>query len=188
MLISTVSCKKELDSINYISYFNNPDNGLKELFGCNGWSGEANLKTPEYCALQELAFAQHKSDSVYQSFLSKYNHSIYFTLKLTGLNNADSMPDQATNTISSAVTSEYLNFNMQQDLKLVNGADTLDCTLYHNEPYNSQLTMNTILLGFATVIKKQNLSLIYVGNIENLKCLSITFEEKHLTEIPYLKL
>jgi hypothetical protein len=94
---------------------------------------------------------------------------------------------------------QYFSFEMQNDLKLVDGEDTLDCVLFHFERNYGIKSKATFSLGFPLTAKEkeekdenpeimnQDKVIIYDDHILGVGKLNIKIDQKNLNKIPEIR-
>ncbi len=82
----------------------------------------------------------------------------------------------------------YFSFNMQKDIQLVDGQDTIPCSLFHFERAYDVTPNSVFELGFAPGKNSTgNKTLIYHDNIFRKGIIKLEFENKDLSDVPQLE-
>lgn len=83
---------------------------------------------------------------------------------------------------------KYFSFGMQQDIRLVDGQDTLPCVMYHFERAYDVTPVCTLLLGFERADKnaERPKTLLFYDKVFNNGLLKFTFKENRLQTLPKL--
>lgn len=82
-----------------------------------------------------------------QQELAAYNKSIYFSYEVKSKSGKDPLHELSRNTLDYHDKLKYYSFDAQNDFKLIQGKDTLDCKLYHMErTYNTAPIMRVSLV------------------------------------------
>lgn len=175
-----------MDSGAYIKYVTDPVNGLFQEKEINSYQFAIQYKPLDWMLLQDVKNNSFDNDEA----RTKYESSCYFIIKIKGIGKTTEQgfsPTEATGLITTA--DSYLNFQMQQDVFLVAGTDTLQCGIMHREPYNSLTDMNTFIMAFKKPKCSQcDYSIIYNGNYFDSKLLKFNFRKEDLNHVPKLKI
>ncbi|MBI4648071.1 MAG: hypothetical protein HY738_16170 [Bacteroidia bacterium] len=185
------SCsEKELNAVDYISWIENDDNGLKVIKEFGKLVFEIQYKPYDYIIVKE------EKNTVFHDELAKKVSELeelqYFTFRIR-------LKDQSVAPIRFNLSDEteynrrleYFSFSMKNDMFLVEGADTLDCVLYHFEPDYGITSNNTFVLAFRLPGKSDEYAdktFIYLDNIFEAGTVKMKISKKSLKNIPKLKL
>jgi hypothetical protein len=113
----------------------------------------------------------------------------YFKLSLKSSERSSGLLDPNTldaNTYNFRL--QYFNAQAQENLKLLNGTDTLNCTQYMFEnPYSLKSSVN-LMLGFklGSSMAYNNLQLIYNDQLFNGGLVKFHFDQNDLSQLPEL--
>ena len=194
--ISTEAPSK-LGATEYMNWIENVDNGIKVEKKMGEFTFTAMYKPLEYLALIEL-----KKDNISKKELEKYNAEYsdlqYFTFRISAENQKEELLKvglKSENDYYSRI--EYFSFKMQNDLKLIDGKDTLDCALFHFERVYGLAPYATFVIGFPltkeegtnTSTKKnvfKNKTILYDEKVFQLGKIYMTIKEDNLNRIPEL--
>lgn len=121
---------RQLSHSEYMSYVENEENGLKVKKEVEDMEYTLQLKPTDYVTLFELK-SKAKDEKLFNETKKEFEGLQYYTLriqskKFSNLLNFDGQRDDGSKL-------DYLAFKMQDDLKLVDGTDTLSCMIYHFE-------------------------------------------------------
>ncbi len=83
---------------------------------------------------------------------------------------------------------EYFSFAMQNDFKLLDKTDTLDCVLYHFERVYGLASYATFVLGFPKRTNNSDLKILFNDKVFNNGNIIMTIEQNTLEHLPKLKL
>lgn len=136
VLILITSCNNTTTLVNYMKWIENEENGLHQTMGSGHYTIDLQYKPITYVAIQNLGLQNITSEEVNKELQSMEGLQ-YYTLKIKGNN----MELKNMNT-------EYLAFDMQNSIKLVENSDTLPCVLYHYETTFSITGHHTMVLAF----------------------------------------
>ncbi len=149
MLITIVGCKQSAIPSDYVRYVRNPDNGLLRSKQVGPVHIDLQYKPIPYLIANEL----RRNDISKEEFLPRQKEltgSQYYNLQL-------SVTDQPqANIINYRLRDEteiqkrlyYLSFGMQNDIRLIDGTDTLKPMLYHFERSYDLAPHRTFVLAF----------------------------------------
>lgn len=127
------SCSSdELTVADYLSYINNPDNGLKVSKELNEYEFELLYKPVEYIAINEQRTVD-VDEVVYQKRIGELEDLQYYTLKIQSLSGSEMMRTGIRTEQEYSNRLQYFSDIAQYDMRLVDGNDTLTCVLFHFE-------------------------------------------------------
>lgn len=142
---------------------------------------------------QELIALQHLDDTVNlnRKFTDKL-HAIseyqYYILSIATPTGQNILSYRTENESEREKRSEYYSFAMQRDIKLVEGADTLACTMYHFENSFGVMPYTNLMLGFErrdTIADKNDKTLFFTDNVTGIQA-SIVLKANQMASIPEL--
>ncbi|MCH2045452.1 MAG: hypothetical protein MK212_15145, partial [Saprospiraceae bacterium] len=107
----------------------------------------AQYKPIHYIIAKEARKVELASNYVKEQEHELGNQTVYCDLRLTN-NSGQGSPLTLGGQMNYSSRLEYLTFGMQQDLKLVEGQDTLSCTLYQFVRNNELAPYVDVVLGF----------------------------------------
>ncbi len=179
--------KKKLLPSEYIQWVNNPVNGLCQTKIIGGFKYVFQYEPVGYVVLRNNR--QNKiSDDDFEKEEKKIEGFQYFSLKLFAPNDTDLLKYQVTNQEDYNKRLEYFSFHLQKDIKLIEGADTLSCSLYHFERTYSITPYVQCLIGFeAPFDEVQDMRLILIDELFGNGIIKIKFDQKDLQRIPQVK-
>lgn len=124
--------KKLLRPRDYLSWMENPNNGMIVSHRISDMSFSVFYKPLDYVALKEL----DKTD-VDLPELTKKREELeglqYFTLRIASEESKDLLRAHETSSEDYNLRIQYFSFHMQNDIRLVDGRDTIPCVLNHFE-------------------------------------------------------
>lgn len=140
--------RQVLSVADYKTWVETDENGLVATKQLNDIVFKCQYKPNAYEALLRL-----RGDSLTQKALEQtekdLGHLQFFTFKVaTAGNKGELLKYELSNTDEYYRRIEYCSFNMQNDIKLVDAGDTLNCVLFHFERVFSVAPEATFVLGF----------------------------------------
>lgn len=180
---------KTATPLELVSYVNNTEKGLVKSKTISDYQVVLQYMPASYTALKEFKSPKSIIDSIFIRRNKELKNSHRFVLALKGSDN--SVLHQ--NTASKEEYQNRLNYyikDAQSDFKLVDGHDTLACSLYHFERTYNLNNQNKILLSFA---KRPNqmindLQFIYTDRVLGIGKIKFYFTKKDLKNIPKLNI
>jgi len=190
-----VACNKTgVAPATYMKYVESKKNGLLIEDQINGYSLTLQFKPTDYVSLIELKNIDEGnriSEVEFDSLKKIFGSAVYFTLTIQNLNGGEDLIKSLTKDSSEAQhIFNYLNFEMQNDLHLVYGDDTLKCLLFHYEHNYGLSPYNKFLIGFEkkyTAID-HDLTIIYDDRILNGGRHRFCIEKEKIVAIPLIKI
>lgn len=192
VFIGLVACnKKAVDAETYIQFVNNPENGLLKNIEVGDFKIEVQLRPVEYVVIQELG-AENLLKEDFETRV-KDNNQEYFLLRIGS-------KDSKSDALSNGITAQneylerigYLIANIDKDIYLIEGDDTLRCAMHHFERSYHLTSYHNILLVFDRSISKgkkgQDQLFVYDDAILGIGKLNIKFESKAINNIPNILL
>lgn len=185
---------QKLEPAAYVNWVESDDNGLKVSKAIGDFTFTALYKPLEYLALSELRDSITKK--AVEDKVSEYEGMQYFTFRI-------SAKDQQKELLKVNIKSdneyynriEYFSFKMQNDLKLIDGKDTLNCILFHFERVYGLAPFATFVVGFPlTKEEEKNMkkktyndkTFFYDDRVFGTGHIYMTIKEKNLNQIPEL--
>jgi hypothetical protein len=193
-LVSLLSCQNHLHSLKpkeFVKYIEDQDNGISTEKIIGDISYSLQYKPYEYIAIKELKKEKINSDELAQK-IDEIKGLQYFDFKISNLNmSEDILRKNLSNENEFEQRIRYFSFEMQNDLKLIDCSDTLDCNLFHFERTYGLSSYTIFLLGFpinnSVKIGQVNLcnkTLLYIDKIFNQGKIFITIESDNIKNIP----
>ena len=192
-LTSLFSSKKEqltLNAADYISWCENKENGLIAERQLGNFSFSTFYKTIPYQALKESMSIDSLTEKEFNKTVKEYGDMQYFSFRITDIKgNQELLKANLKSESEYYARIEYLSFKMQDNFKLIEGKDTLKCSMYHFERVYGLAPYATFVLGFprskdSDVSSK---SLVYEDNLFNSGFIYLNIDKEVLTHLPKLK-
>jgi hypothetical protein len=132
----------------YMNWIENKDNGLKVEKKIGEVTFSALYKPYEYMAIMELK-KEKLTEKKLTEKIAAYEGLQYFTFKIAANNEQQELLRIDADSDKEYYSRlEYFSFQMQNDFRLIDGKDTLDCVLYHFERVYGLAPYATMVLGF----------------------------------------
>lgn len=185
--------KPTLSVEEYIRYVQNESNGLNVQKEIDGLKYLYQYKPLEYISAVELRKNKISKNELKNKIetieeLQYCNFRIISDEKNEFLRYRIKFPDEYYSRI------EYYSFEMQNDIHLIDGSDTLDCLLFHFERVYSIAPYVTFTCGFAKQYNEKssssdfnNKTFVYEDKIFNTGKIYLTVEAKALKNLPLLE-
>lgn len=183
MQISRAAVPEKQAPEEYVIWVDDKNNGLKVEKTIEDFTYALHYKPLEYVALQEL-----KKDSVsareLKETMERYSGLQYFTFRISTGGTGELLKKKLVNTNDYYARIQYYSFDMQKDLKLIEGIDTLECMLFHFERTYGVAPYATFVLGFPLTDGKQDKTLVYDEKIFGAGRIYLTIQAKNYKKLP----
>lgn len=158
LMASIKGTNKTLKASDYIQWIEDKDNGLIDSRDFDDLNYYVQYKPVDYVTLKTLG-PNGLNKNIYGETKKEYEGMQYFTLTLSNrLSQGDLLKYDVTGGEEYQHRVSYFAFDAQNDIKLIQGTDTLYCKLYHFErTYNIGPFVN-LLIGFDLPSKKNQSS------------------------------
>jgi hypothetical protein len=178
----------ELNPADYISWCRDKENGLQKSKEIEELTYSVQYKPGPYIACLEEQSRTMPADTLAKK-LSELEGLDYFDFKIEITSGAGELLKH--NVPSSAEYNQRVNyfaFDMQKDIKLVRGRDTLDCKLFHFERAYDVAPFAVFLLGFPKVNgTAEPVEFFYQDNVFHKGIIKFTYSPETFSRIPKLK-
>jgi hypothetical protein len=187
----------KLKVLDYMTWIENKQNGLKVEKKIGDFTYTALYKPYEYLALMELKKENVDKKELYKK-MAEYDGLQYYTFRITAENQQQELLKVGISSDADYYSRiEYCSFKMQNDFKLMEGKDTLDCVLFHFERVYGLAPYATFVLGFPlrkngqnnnTTITKSNddKTILYADKIFGSGNIYMTITKEDLNNLPEL--
>ncbi|MDP1801743.1 MAG: hypothetical protein Q8L81_10345 [Bacteroidota bacterium] len=191
LIFATCACnkKKSLASDDYIKYLNSKDGGLINLKEFNDIVFKAKIQTPEMIALS-YSSGSEMNQIKYKKDLQDHKGQINFIVLIEDANSNKKVKEAVVTKETYGQILAYGNTGLKDDFKLIQGVDTIYCSLVIVEPANSLQPIVRIALSFSGVnsLSESDLTLIYNDKIFNQGPIKFNYSKSTFQNIPDLKL
>jgi hypothetical protein len=182
------SCgKSSLPPREYVSYVENPSNGLLVSSKVNGVKYTLQYQPTDYLVMLEL-----KSFSIppetFQAQYNRFKGIEHYVLHIDS-KEWDSLMLKAKDTaIVRKGMTEYLDFKIQKDIKLVVGSDTVPCGISECESSMGMYPYHSFILGFKVENNSTDREFIYSNKMIGTGNVKLIVKGKSIRNIPKLKI
>lgn len=191
LLLSLSSCGNEnLIPSDYVTWVNNEENGLLKKKTVQPLEIEAVYKPLPYIIANEKR-TNEIPQIEYDKRAKELEGMHYFTVKLSIIGGKLDITNFEVETDAQQQERlAYLSFAMQDDIKLVEGTDTLPCALYHFERSYDLAPYRTFVLGFEQKEENKTKDKTLVLDLAYFRTgpIKLNFASSDLARIPNLKL
>jgi hypothetical protein len=191
ILLNLLSCGNEnLIPSDYVTWVNNSENGLLKKKTIPPLTVEALYKPLAYIIANEQR-SNDISKEIYQARIEELGTLQYYTLKLGIIDEKlDVTNYEVTNNAQQQERLNYLSFSMQNDIKLIEGKDTLPCKVFHFERSYDLSSSRTFVLAFERTKSTNNQSKTLILDLPYFKTgpIKLNYKTSDLEAIPSLKL
>lgn len=175
-----VSCSSELTKNEYVNWIESPENGIKKVRTLDGFKYAIQYKPIEYIILKKNKDAVKTSD---------YEDLHYIDLELSHTDFPEFMKLGLEEKEDYYHRLKYYSFDIQNDLKLIDGKDTMRCVFSHFERTYGILPYIKIVTAFE---KSKNQggdkTFSYDDKIFNKGIINIKIKDQALKNIPEIKI
>lgn len=190
-ILADVSTNQKLDGEAYTTYIEEKANGLIKEKQISDFTFSLFYKPLEYQALVGLK-NQHPAKADFDREMSEIKDMQYFTFKIEVANfnqellkyNLES-PEQYEQRVN------YFAFKIQNDFKLIEGKDTLDCELFHFERNYGVAPTAHFVLAFPAIQNGNKIfdkTLSYDDKTFGMGTININIDKTQLAKLPVLNL
>lgn len=191
MLLQVKTCKERevlsLDTADYITWIENPDNGLVVNKDMNGLVFSLQYKPYEYeVMLQEKRALQ--GDEMH-AIIDSISDMQYYTFRIATESGTDVQRYLAHDDQEYYARLEYFSLQMQNDIALIDGNDTLPCLMFHYERTYGIDPRATFVMAFNAKQKStDSKTLLFTDRVFGSGPVLLTIESSSLQQIPQLYL
>ncbi|HZK64304.1 MAG TPA: hypothetical protein VFC34_09170 [Puia sp.] len=173
----------------YVAWVRNIDNGLRKEKTIEDLTFSVQYKPYPYIVCLEEK-KNTLADSIVKNRISGLDGMQYFDLKIAlNASQGELLKYKAGNSYEYDRRVKYFAFEMQKDIRLLDGTDTLPCALFHFERTYDVAPYSTFLLGFTPGkdARSEEKTLIFYDRTFGKGTVKFTFRNIELTNIPKLK-
>jgi len=172
----------------YSQWMRNPDNGMLQSKKIQDFEFIAQYKTPEYITVLEEKRNDLEAQLVSNRVAELGTDMAYFNFRIQGKSYPLQQGTSSEHEFNQRMA--YANFGMQEDLKLVEGGDTLDCHLYQFVRNYNVAPYLDFVIGFSRKNKtsvKEEKTLIFNDNAFGVGKIKLHFSSSDFNQLPKLK-
>lgn len=171
----------------FVQWFENDENEMIQTKTIGAIQFIAFYTPVKYKAAKELQ-VNHTDSVSYKLKLKEAGDMEYFTFRIKCLtDNTELLKFGITNEGEYYQRLEYFSFKMQDDFKMVEGSDTLSCSLFHYERVYGLSPHATFLIGFPKRKGLKDISLIYNDKVFNKGNIILSIKQEIIDTSPELK-
>ena len=180
---------RELNPADYVKWVESKDHGLVKEKKIGNMHFLAQYKPYEYVVLKEEGLAKVTRKAMTEQ-LNQMGDLIYFTLRMQSLDGSDPLKIGVNTKEEYYSRIKYLSFDVQRDLRLVLGGDTIKCVIANYDRSYSLKPEITLIAGFLYKKSKvtDDLEFIYTDKIFNSGPVMMNFSVSDIKKLPNLKL
>jgi hypothetical protein len=177
------SASEKLTPVNYMTWVENKENGLKVEKTISDVTYTLQYKPLEYVALLDLKKEQVSKPEL-EKKMDEYNSMQYFTFQISADTQQELLKKDVKGADDYNNRINYFSFEMQKDLKLIEGTDTLNCELFHFERVYGVAPYARFVLGFAATKTTTDKTLFYDEKIFGSGKIYLTIQAKNNNQLP----
>ena len=181
---------KELSPVEYVKWIENENNGLRKSKTMDELEFQVQMKPNDYVLLKEENINPLQKKSDFEKEKKQLGDMQYFTLKIKVPDDTDPLKYKIADKNEYFARVKYYSFDIQNDLSLVDGNDTVPCSLMHFERTFGISPEIICLLGFPPSKSKdgvQDKTFMYYDRVFNTGNLVFNFSKKDILQAPKLK-
>jgi hypothetical protein len=174
---------EKLSPAEYMAWVQNKENGLKVEKTIGEFTYSAQYKPLAYVALLELK-SDTVSEAVLKQKMEEFSGLQYFTLQISADSQQELLKKNLTETNDYYGRIQYFSFDMQRDLKLIEGKDTLNCELFHFERVYGLAPYARFVLGFPKTNDQHDKTLFLDEKVFGSGKVYLTIQAKNNNQLP----
>lgn len=171
----------------YVSWVENKDNNLRQEKRIGDLIYILQYKPHMYIALQELN-TPNPQESEIKTKLDELGVLAYFNLRIKHANNADVVKHLISSPEEFMQRSNYLSFEFQQDITMVQSGDSIPCLLFQEVKNYGIAPYVDFVLGFNQISEVNDLQVVINDHGFNTGLVKFTIPSTTLKNIPELRL
>ncbi len=185
-----VGCGKQtLDPVSYIKYVESEENGLNVSKKIGNVTYNIQYKPKPYLVLRKEG-PQRVQSEPWNDLMNGYDDVHYVDLRLKSSSGWDFLKSDVKQTEDYFLRIKYLSSDIQRDVSLIQGQDTLNCVFSHFERTYGMTPYANVVLAFEkpTKVEDHPLTFVYHDRLTNGGIVKIQLTESALSNIPNLKI
>jgi len=176
---------KALTPIDYVHWVENPDNGLKQVKNIGNLRFSLQYKPVEYVIANEEKSASLDAVLVHNR-KEQLDGMQYFNLRYSLNNSQQNIVKAAGSIEAQQQLIYYLSYSLQQDIRLVEGNDTLPCQLFHFARNHGLTPHADFVIGFESKNEAADKRLIINEKAFNTGTVQFNIASADLNDVPKL--
>ncbi len=187
-LFSILGCSKEkLDPLNYRIWVKNEENGLNRAKKVGDYTIRVQYKPIDFVILSELGSKGKYDSKTIEAKKEDLKGMQYYDLYLGNVG-GDFIKSQSSSEKDLYDRIYYYSFSFANDIKLIDGKDTLNCDLFHFEKDYDLGKEKRFLLGFENLSENENDKIIYIDSKAiGLAIIKIQIKNKDIKNTPLVQ-
>lgn len=189
-LNTACSTKQVLGPKEYLSWIASNDAAINSTKDIGNYTIAIKYLPQDYLTLKEFETPYTNIDKKkFDETSKKFAGHHYFLMRITDSKTGQSvLRSNGADYGKYAERLNYFAFNAQNDFKLVDGIDTIDCVLHHFENNYSLSPINDITIVFPKKTIDNNMVFIWNDPVLGLGTIKFAFDKEDLKTIPTLKI
>lgn len=181
------SCSGGLSPKDYVHYIENPGNGLLVKEEVNGVNYELQYQPTDYCVMQEKRSFSVPGDEFAQ-LRKRFSGLEHYVLRIKS-KDMDSLVNKMDDTAKykKGIT-EYFDFGIQKDIKLIEGKDTVPCSICQADANTGISEYYTFSMGFPANHFEGDRYFVFMNKILKTGNVKLAITDKSMKSLPALKM
>jgi hypothetical protein len=148
LIVLLSSCNKGVAPQEYVKYIENPGNGLKVVQQVNGVGYSLQYEPTAYCVMLEKRSFNIPHDEFDKEY-GRFKGLEHYTLRIEK-STMDSLVNKLGDTSTyKKAAAEYFDFRIQKDITLIEGSDSIPCSICEPDANTGMAQYYTFSLGFS---------------------------------------
>lgn len=179
--------EKELNAEDYVTFIESENNALMNIKKIDNLSFQLQYCTDEYLLLME-----HKTDNIPNALIEEKKREndslVYFKLRISAKGTNDVLSHQISSTDEYYSRIQFLSYELEENIALLNGNDTIFPALFHFERTYGVAPFADFIMAFHTKIKENDDFQILIDDKSfGSGLLKFTYSNNDIQNIPKLK-
>lgn len=191
LLIFLAACSHKATPQEYVHYIEKNGNGLLVKQNYNGVDYSLQYQPADYCVMMEKR-SFNIEEETFAILKKRFSGLEHYLLRInrTDMDNLVNKLGDSSRYKKSIAT--YLDFDIQKDIKLLAGKDTIPCSICVPDANSGITQYYTYSLGFSKVIEsasgeKEDRIILYKNKILNTGTVMLNVKYQDIEKIPALK-
>jgi hypothetical protein len=179
--------KTELSPLEYVTWMRDVEHGLYKEKTIDNLTYSAQYKTEDYVTCIEADDKANIQFKKTENEEGNFVHFFDFKIKIEN-HNGEILKYNLSSPLQYDNRVKYLSFEAEKDIYLVDGTDTIPCSIYHFERAYDVAPELTMILGFASKQKYiSTKTLVFQDKIFDKGIIKFTIPANELANIPTIK-